>query len=73
MGDITILYGFLQGKNMRTLSEVNRNIQKIKTDLNCAKTNKEYLFYKALLLELKDEKEIIWNSLFEGHRNYKIK
>ena len=58
---------------MRTLSEINRDIQEVKKDLNCAKTNKEYLFYKALLLELKDEKEIIWNSLFKGHRNYKIK
>ena len=57
---------------MRTLSEINRDINKILSEINLAKTNKEYLHYKALLYELKDEKERVWNNLFEGHRNYEI-
>lgn len=57
---------------MRTLSEINRDINKILSEIKLAKTNKEYLHYKALLHELKDEKEKVWNTLFEGHRNYEI-
>lgn len=57
---------------MRTFSEINKDINNIKDKLNNAKTNKEYLSYKAMLYELKDEKEKIWHNLFEGHRNYKI-
>lgn len=57
---------------MRTFSEINKDINNIKGKLNTAKTNKEYLSYKAMLYELKDEKEKVWNNLFEGHRNYEI-
>lgn len=57
---------------MRTFSEINKDINNIKDKLNNAKTNKEYLSYKAMLYELKDEKEKIWNNLFESHRNYEI-
>ena len=57
---------------MRTLSEVNRDIEKCKALINSAKDRKSYLHYKALLYELKDEKETIWNTLFEGHSNMVI-
>ena len=55
--------------NMRTLSEVNRDIQDCKALINSAKDRKSYLHYQALLYELKNEKETIWNNLFEKHRN----
>ena len=54
---------------MRTLSEVNRDINNCKALINSAKDRKSYLYYKALLYELKDEKETIWNTLFKGHKN----
>ena len=57
---------------MRTLSEVNRDINDCEALINSAKDRKSYLHYKALLYELKDEKETIWNTLFEGHRNVVI-
>lgn len=43
---------------MRTLEEINRDIKETKN--------------KKLLRKLKNEKEEVWNTLFEGHRNYKI-
>lgn len=57
---------------MRTLSEVNRDIEDCKALLNVAKTTKEALHLKALLYELKDEKALIWDTLFDGHRNMVI-
>lgn len=57
---------------MRTLSEINRDINVVLSEINLAKTNKEYLHYKALLIELKDEKEKVWNALFNKHRNCEI-
>lgn len=57
---------------MRTLSEVNRDIEDCKALLNVAKTTKEALHFKALLYELKDEKALIWDTLFDGHRNMVI-
>lgn len=43
---------------MRTLEEINRDIKETKD--------------KELLKKLKNEKEEVWNTLFEGHKNYKI-
>ncbi len=57
---------------MRTLSEINRDIQECEASINVAKTTKEALHYKALLYELKEEKELVWSNLFEGHRNMVI-
>ena len=42
---------------MRTLSEINRDIQECEASINVAKTTKEALHYKALLYELKEEKK----------------
>lgn len=58
--------------NMRTLSEINRDIQQCKTSINVAKTTKEALHYKALLYKLKNEKELVWNTYFERHKNMVI-
>lgn len=57
---------------MRTLSEVNRDISKCEALLNVAKTTEETLHFKALLYDLKEEKQIIWDNLFDGHRNMVI-
>lgn len=57
---------------MRTLSEVNRDISKCEALLNVAKTTEEALHFKALLYDLKEEKQIIWDNLFDGHRNMVI-
>ena len=57
---------------MRTLSEVNRDIAKCEALLNVAKTTEEALHFKALLYDLKEEKQIIWDNLFDGHRNMVI-
>lgn len=57
---------------MRTLSEVNRDINDCKALMNSANNPKRYFHYKALLSVLEDEKETIWNTLFEGHRNQVI-
>ena len=58
--------------NMRTLSEINRDIQQCEASINVAKTTKEALHYKALLYELKNEKELVWNTYFEKHKNMVI-
>ena len=63
---------YMRGKYMRTLSEVNRDIENCQTLINSAKDRKSYLHYKAILYNLKDEKELIWNSLFDGHKNMMI-
>lgn len=57
---------------MRTLSEVNRDISKCEALLNVANTTEEALHFKALLYDLKEEKQIIWDNLFDGHRNMVI-
>lgn len=57
---------------MRTLSEVNRDISKCEALLNVANTTEEALHLKALLYDLKDEKELIWETLFDGHKNMVI-
>ena len=58
--------------NMRTLSEINRDIQQCEASINVAKTTKEALHYKALLYEPKNEKELVWNTYFEKHKNMVI-
>ena len=57
---------------MRTLSEVNRDINDCKALMNSANSSKRYFHYKALLYKLENEKETIWNTYFEGHRNMVI-
>lgn len=57
---------------MRTFSEVNRDIRNCKIKQETAKNNKEYLKYSALLYDLEEEKEEIWNTLFNGHKNIVI-
>lgn len=54
---------------MRTIEEVNRDIKKCKECIHTSINNEQYFKYTALLYELQDEKELIWNTLFEGHRN----
>lgn len=44
---------------MRTFDEINSDLRKFKND-------------KEKVRELKEEKEEVWNTLFEGHRNYNI-
>lgn len=58
--------------NMRTLSEINRDIQECEKKLNTIKNEKEFLSYKAILSDLKDEKQLVWDTLFEGHKNVVI-
>lgn len=57
---------------MRTLSEVNKDIEECKKAIDISRSKKDILHYKAVLYELKDEKEEIWNALFNGHRNRSI-
>lgn len=57
---------------MRTLSEVNRDISECEALLNVAKTTEEALHLKALLYDLIDEKELIWETLFDGYKNMVI-
>lgn len=57
---------------MRTLSEVNRDISECEALLNVAKTTEEALHLKALLYDLIDEKELIWETLFNGYKNMVI-
>ena len=57
---------------MRTLSEVNRDISECEALLNIAKTTEEALHLKALLYDLIDEKELIWETLFDEHKNMVI-
>lgn len=54
---------------MRTLCEVNRDIEKCKASLNITKNTREALHLKAILYKLKEEKEEIWNTLFKGYKN----
>ncbi len=57
---------------MRTFSEINRDIQHCEACLSVCKSNDEYKKYKNILRNLKEEKEIVWQNLFEGHRNMVI-
>lgn len=57
---------------MRTLIEVNKDIEDCKALMNNAKSSKRYFHYKALLSVLENEKKTIWNTYFEGHRNMVI-
>ena len=59
------------GENMRTLSEINRDIQQCEAIIS-KHSNKDCLHYKALLYDLKEEKEEIWNTLFNGYKNQVI-
>lgn len=57
---------------MRTLCEVNRDIEECEASLNATRNTKEALHLKAILYELKSEKELIWDTLFNKHRNINI-
>ena len=50
---------------MRTFSEINRDLQKCESKIANSKTNKEYLKYIAMRRDLIDEKELLWNTLYE--------
>ena len=60
------------GDYMRTFCEINRDIQQCEASINVAKTTKEALHYKALLHKLRDEKELVWDTLFERHKNRRL-
>lgn len=62
----------MYGDNMRTLSEVNRDINECKALMNSTDNPKRYFHYKGLLCVLENEKKTIWNTLFEGHKNMVI-
>ena len=44
---------------MRTFDEVNRDLRIYKND-------------KEKIKELEEEKQLIWDTLYEGHRNFEI-
>ena len=46
------------------LIELNRSIREAKASYEMAKTEKETLYYKAILQELKNEKQEILNNAF---------
>ena len=54
---------FIKGDNMEFL-ELNRSIREAKTNYVLAKTEKEALYYKAILQELKNEKQKILKNEF---------
>lgn len=54
---------------MRTFSEVNRDIQQCKEMMELAVDRKTYLYWNALLCGYKEERELIWDTLYKGHRN----
>lgn len=57
---------------MRTFSEINRDIQDCKHKLNTYTKAEEKVYYNSLLLKLYNEKDEVWNTYFEGHRNQVI-
>lgn len=61
---------------MRTFSEVNRDLQKVNKELEKFKTEclpvERYNYLRAKRRELNEEKENIWNTLYEGYRNIRI-
>ena len=57
---------------MRTFSEINRDIQDCKHKLNNHKNAEEKVYYNSLLLKLYNEKDEVWNTYFEGHRNRRL-
>lgn len=57
---------------MRTFSEINRDIQDCKHKLNTYKNAEEKVYYNSLLLKLYNEKDKVWNTYFEGHRNRRL-
>ena len=57
---------------MRTFSEINRDIQDCKHKLNTYTKAEEKVYYNSLLLKLYNEKDEVWNTYFEGHRNRRL-
>ena len=49
---------FIKGDNME-LIELTRAIEEVKTSYEMAKTEKEEAYYKAILEELRTEKELL--------------
>ena len=62
---------------MRTLAEVNRDLQKINKELEkiepqYKKMQRKYHDLRLKRITLNEAKEKIWDALYEGHRNIKI-
>lgn len=62
---------------MRTLAEVNRDLQKVNKELEelepqYRKISRRYRELRIKRIALNEEKEEIWDALYEGHRNIRI-
>lgn len=62
-------YTFIKGDKME-LIELNRSIREAKASYELAKTEKEALYYKAILQELKNEKQVLLNNEFKRSVKY---
>lgn len=57
---------------VREIEQINRDLKKCEQDLAKAKTTEELVHYTTLKWELENEKREYWNTLYEGHRNWRI-
>ena len=58
--------------SMRTFSEINHDIKKCKEKIENTSSEKEYFKCLALLDALEYEKDKVWDTLFNKHRNIRI-
>lgn len=59
---------------MRTLEEINRDLQTVTNKLDKGENISDDEFNKLIhhFKKLTEEKKIVWETLYEGHRNCKI-